>query len=124
MGHLATAWSAIQILDDQLTEISKARYMWTATIVEVSLQWDIDLWETRNKDVHGHTKTEQNSRLKVKHQETSQNMLAKRAHMRPCDHWLFPDNPTLFLATATANQLGTWIVSRRRTIRHSIKAAK
>ena len=65
MGHLATAWSALQIPDDQLTDILKARYMWmTASIVEVSLRCFIDLWKTRNKDVHGHTKTTQNSRLR------------------------------------------------------------
>ena len=85
----------------------------------------IDLWEAQNKDVHGHTaETQQNSRLKVKHQEIFQSMLAKKVHMRPCNHWLFPDNPALFLATATANRLGTWIASRRRTVHHSIKAAK
>ena len=98
--------------------------LWTASIVKVSLQWMINLWEAQNKDIHGHTETEQNSRLKLKHQETFWNMLAKKVHMRPCNHWLFPENPALFLATATANQLGTWITSRRRTVRHSIKAAK
>ena len=124
MGHITTAWSALQIPDRQTTDISKARYMWTASIVEVSLQWMIDLWEARNKDVHGHTKTEQNLRLKVKHRETFQNMLAKKVHMQPCDHWLFPDNPVLLLATATANRLGTWISSRHRAVHHSIKAAQ
>ena len=124
MGHLATVWSALLIPEDQSNGIPKARYMWTASIVEVSLRWFIDLWETRNKDVHGHTKTKQNSRLKVEHQETVRHMLAQKIHMRPCNHWLFPDNPTLFLVTATANQLGTWIASRRHTVRYSIKAAK
>ena len=56
----------------------------------------IDLWETRNKDMQGHTKTEQNSRLEAKHQKTFRNMLAQKLNMRSCDHWLFPDNPTLF----------------------------
>ena len=84
----------------------------------------IDLWEAQNNYVHGHTETKQNLRLKVKHQETFQNILAKKVHMRPCDHWLFPENPALFLATATANQPGTWIASRQCTVRHSIKAAQ
>ena len=97
--------------------------MWTSSIVEVSLRWTIDLWETRNKDVHGHTETEQNARLKIKHQATFCEMLAKKVHMRPCDHWIFPDSPTLFLTTATAKHLGTWIASRRRIVRHSVKAA-
>ena len=71
MGHLATGWSVLQIPKDQSTDIPKARYMWTASIVEVSMRWFIDLWETRNKDVHGHTKTKQNSRLKAKHSESA-----------------------------------------------------
>ena len=89
LGHIVTAWSALQIPDGQTTDTSKARYMWAASIVEVSLWWMIDLWEARNKDVHGHTKTEQNSRLKVKHQEIFRNMLAKKIQMRLCNHWLF-----------------------------------
>ena len=84
----------------------------------------IDLWETRNKDVHGHTESEQNFCLKAKHQETFRNMLNKKAQMRPCDHWLFPDNPALFLATASANRLRTWIASQRRAVQHSITAAQ
>ena len=123
-GHLAAAWSAIQIPAGTTADLAKARYMWTTSIVEVSLQWMIDLWETRNKDVHGHTESEQNSRLKAKHQETFRRMLDKKAQMRPSDHWLFPDNPALFLATASANRLGTWIASRRRAVRHSITAAQ
>ena len=37
MGHIVTAWSALQIPDGQMTDISKARYMWIASIAEVSL---------------------------------------------------------------------------------------
>ena len=118
MCHIAAAWSALQIPDGQTTDTSKAHYMWAASIVEVSLRWMIDLWDTQNKDV------QQNSRLKVKHQETFRTMLSKKIQMQPCDHWLFPNNPALFLVSATANQLGTWIASRRCAIRHSIKAAQ
>ena len=50
MGHIATAWSALQSPDGQMTDNSKTRYMWTASIVEVSLRWMIDLWEAQNKD--------------------------------------------------------------------------
>ena len=124
MGHVATAWSKIQFPPGQTPESSQAHAMWTSSIVEVSLRWTIDLWETRNKDVHGHTETERNARLKLKHQATFRKMLAKKVHMRPCDHWLFPDNPTLFLTTATANRLGTWIASRHRAVRNSVKAAR
>ena len=43
MGHIATAWSALQIPDDQTTDIAKGCYMWIASIAEVSLGWIIDL---------------------------------------------------------------------------------
>ena len=104
MGHISTAWSTIQFPPGQSPDNAQTRNMWTSSIVEVSLRWIIDfLWETRNKDVHGHTETEQNDRLRVKHQATFCGMLAQKPHMRPSDHWLFPDNPEQFLATATAN---------------------
>ena len=56
MGHLATSWSVLQISIDPLTHIPKALNMWTTSIVEVFLRWFINLGESRNKDVHGHTK--------------------------------------------------------------------
>ena len=89
MGHLATKWSILQIPEDPSTDVPKARYMWVDSlhrggVPEMVL---IDLWETRNKDVRGHTETKQNSRLETKHQETFRtNMLAQKLHMRPCGH--------------------------------------
>ena len=124
MGHLATKWPVLHTPKDPLTNILKTQVMWTASIMEVSTRLFNDLWEIRKKDVHGHTETKQNSRLKAKHQETFKTMLAQKLDMRPCNHWLFPENPTLFLATTTAHRLGTWIASRHHTVRHSVKAAK
>ena len=110
MGHIATSWSALQIPDGQTTDTSKARYMWAASIVEVSLRWMIDLWDTQNKDV------QQNSRLKVKHQETFRTMLSKKIQMQPCDHWLFPNNPALFISIGHSKP--TWHVDRISLLCH------
>ena len=99
-------------------------YLWTASIVEASLQWFIKLWENRNQDVHGHTETEQNARLKAKHLITARYLLDQRHLVRPSDQWIFPDNPEEFLASASAARLGSWIASRRKTIKHSKRIAE
>ena len=95
--------------------------MWEATIVEVSLKWFLELWETRNNDVHGHTKTEQTTRLQTRHRITARRMMAQRPMVRPSDQWMFPTDPDAYLETATAHQLGTWIASRRKTIKEQCK---
>lgn len=95
--------------------------LWTASIVETSLKWLINLWETRNQDVHGHTETEQNPRLKAKHQITARYLLEQKHLVRPSDQWIFPSNPEEFLATLTAAQLGSSLIASRRktSIKHS-----
>ena len=111
MGHILTEWSVLQLPNGAPSDVTRARYMWTDSMVKVYMRWFIDLWETRNKDVCRHTETKENARLKTKHQGTFQRMLDQKVQMRPCDHWIFPDKPTLFLAKSTANRLGTWITS-------------
>ena len=98
--------------------------MWKATIVEVSLTWFLDLWETRNNNIHGHNKTEQTTTLQAQHQITAGRMMTQRPLVQPSDQWMFPTDPDTYLETSTAHQLGTWIASRRKTIKHSAKMAK
>ena len=97
--------------------------MWEAAIVEVSLKWFLELWEICNNDVHGHTKTEQTTRLQTRHRITARRMMTQRPLVRPSDQWMFPTDPEAYLETATAHQLGTWIASRRKTIKNSTKMA-
>jgi len=121
MGHFSTEWSATHGPFQTPSGTVREAYMWEAAIVEVSLKWFLDLWETRNTDIHGHTKTEQTTRLQTQHRITARRMMTQQPLVRPSDQWMFPNDPDAFLATATANRLGTWIASRRKTIKHSAK---
>ena len=47
-------------------EKDKAGYIWDAAIVECFLKNMVDVWETRNQDVHGKNKTEKQHRRKRK----------------------------------------------------------
>lgn len=60
--------------------------MGEAAVVEVSLKWFLDLWETHNNDVHGHTKTEQTTRLQTWHQITAHQMMTQKPLVRPSDY--------------------------------------
>ena len=66
MGHFSTEWTAAHgVFKTPSGRTIKEAYMWEAAILELSLKWFIDLWETCNNDVHGHTKIEQTTRLQA-----------------------------------------------------------
>ena len=67
MGHFSTEWTTTHGTFKTPSGTVREAYMWEAAIVEVSLKWFLKLWETRNNDVHGHTKTEQTTRLQTRH---------------------------------------------------------
>ena len=58
----------------QLGTVREA-YKWEAAVIEVSLECFLDLREIRSKDVHGHTKTEQTTRLQTRHRITARRMM-------------------------------------------------
>ena len=90
----------------------------------ISLQWFLALWEACNNNVHSHTESKQNTRLKAQHQITACPFMEQQPLVRPSDQWIFPDNPDTFLETATGNRLGTWIASRRKAIKNSADMAE
>ena len=65
MGHFSTEWATMHGPFETPPGTLREAYTWKAAVVEVSLKWFLDLWETRNNDVHGHTKTEQTTRLQT-----------------------------------------------------------
>ena len=65
MGHLSTEWAITHGPFETPSGTIRKAYMWEVAVVEVSLKWFLDLWETRNDNVHGHTKTEQTTRLQT-----------------------------------------------------------
>ena len=90
-------------------------YVWGAVIVEVFLHGHIQLWETRNHEVHGDKHTN-DTRQKL---ETFQRRKAIREikklyamedEIRPSDNFLFPDLDLLLAedtASLTAKQFET-----------------
>ena len=111
MGYLATGWSVLQIPVDSLN------YGGFHEMVHRPMgdQKQGYSWSYRNQ-IQFQTESQTSRDI--------QNMLVQKMLMRPCDHGIFPDNPTLFLSTATANQPGIWIASHCRTMQHSVKASK
>ena len=74
MGHFSTEWATTHGPFEVPSGTIRDAYMWEAAVVEVSLKWFLDLWETRNNDIHGHTTTEQTTRLQTQHRITARRM--------------------------------------------------
>ena len=106
--------------EDRKTE----SYVWGASIVEVFLRGHIQLWETRNREVHGdkHT-TDTRQKLETFHRRKAIHEIKKLYEMknriRPSDKFLFPDIEIL-LAKDTAS-LREYVSSHRKAIRNSVK---
>ena len=98
-------------------------YVWGASIVEVFLRGHIQLWETRNREVHGdkHT-TDTSQTLETFHRRKAIHEIKKLYTMgdkiRPSDKFLFPDLDIL-LAKDTAS-LKEYLTSYRKAIRNSV----
>ena len=99
-------------------------YVWGASIVEVFLRGHIQLWETRNREVHGdkHT-TDTRQKLETFHRRKAiheiKKLYAMEDKIRSSDKFLFPDLDIL-LAKDTA-LLKENLTSHRKAIRNSVQ---
>ena len=62
MGKLSQEWEKLQGPTKTAQGKTRPAYLWGASLVEISLNYMILLWEQRNRDVHGSTKEEENHR--------------------------------------------------------------
>jgi len=62
MGRLSQEWLTIQGSYTTNDDIYRESYVWTSSIVETSIKKFIELWEQGNKDVHGKTEAQQQSK--------------------------------------------------------------
>jgi len=97
-----------------------APFLWGASIVELSLNHTILLWEQRNNDVHGSTAQEENQKLVQRHRNTIRELLLLQSRTCPREAYIF-QNPEELLSNEDAKILGNWIATRGPAIQASIK---
>ena len=123
MGHFSQEWEMLQ----GTTQLENGRvrnaYIWGASVVELCLRYSIKLWEQRNKDVHGHTKSDQEQLLIGKYSAEIDRLSLLQSQARPSDRFLFHGISDLKEST-TSNIMAQWIASRRPAIYNSIAMAK
>jgi hypothetical protein len=123
MGHISQEWENIQGPTQTQTHKTRSAFLWGANVVELSLQYSIELWEQRNTEVHGSTHTERNQKLLERHQTTIHALLEHKTHILPSDAYLFDDIEEL-LNNPNPRALGNWIATRKPVIKTSIQKAK
>ena len=122
-GHLSQQWETLQentAKNDKLI----AKYQWAANIVTIILKQVINLWEMRNEEVHGATKSEQQNKLLVKQKEKIVEILELKPKCLARDHFLFPDDPKELLKETSTSRLATWLATRTKAIKESIRNAQ
>ena len=123
MGRLSQEWEQLQGNTKLKTGKTRTAFLWGASVVEVTLQYTIELWEQRNSDVHGHTATEQTQKLLERHRTTIHKLLEYKPHILPIDNFLFADIDDT-LANSNSQTLGNWIATRQHAIKASAAKAK
>jgi len=121
-GKLAREWLALQKESTNITMNKKREdYIWGASVVETILAKFIDLWETRNEEVHGKTIEQQERTRKTKLRIEVSKLNALKDKARPSDMCLFHENEEEYLEQSTAQMISTWVSSHRKAILNSVK---
>ena len=123
MGRLSQEWEKLQGTTTLHTGKTRTAFLWGASVLEVTLQYSIELWEQRNSDVHGHTSTEQTQKLLERHRQTIHKLLEYKPYILPVDTFLFDDIDDT-LAHSSAQTLGNWIATRQHAIKASAAKAR
>ena len=114
-GHLSQQW---EILQENTSKNDKliAKHQWAANIVTVILKQVINLWEMRNEEVHGATKSEQQNKLLSKQKEKITEILELKTKCLARDHFTFPEDPNKLLKESSASRLATWLATGTKAI--------
>ena len=123
MGHFSQEWEILQGSIRLENGNVRSAYIWGASVVELCLRHSIKLWEQRNLDVHGHTKSDREKLLVSKHSAEIDRLGGLQSQARPSDNFLFQGIPEL-TESSNSNNMAQWIASRRPAIYNSIAMAK
>lgn len=121
-GHISQHWSTTyQTLYNHEDRCDP--HAWSGGLIATLLKQTVTLWNSRNKDVHGHDQVEQNVRLHELYTKQISDLHERQQESRHCDTHLFLDDHSSFCATRTAQQLECWLRQYRPAIRISYKLA-
>ena len=99
------------------------RYIWGTAVVEKILRTQIELWETRNQEIHGKEDESSNQRHE-RLQEKVRNLHTMENKVKPRDKYLFRPDLNNFLTKAKTSTLATYVSSHTRAIHTSVKQWK
>ena len=124
MGKISKEWLTLQQSYKDSQGNTRDATMWSATLIEICLRQYIELWEQRNRDVHGHNEREQAKHARTRYKEDIRTLYTLRHHVRSNDDHLFPANIDTYLEKSSTNTLAQYISTNREAILHSVKQAQ
>ena len=92
--------------------------------MECFLKKMMEVWETRNENVHGKAKTEKQHKRKQKLAEQIRELQEEKEYERPRDDHIFPEDPEECIEQSSTNHLVNWLRLYRPTIFNSKKEAE
>ena len=121
-GHISQEWEKLQGDTVEGTKTIKSSD-WASAMVTCILEHVIILWETRNEELHGKTKSEQNHKLLQRQKQTISKLISMKDKCLARDHFLFPLNPSSLLEETSTTKFANWIATRTQLIKMSIQQA-
>ena len=96
---------------------------WASAVVTCVLEHVINSWETRNEELHGKSKTEQNQRMLQRQKEIISKLLLLKNKCLARDHFLFPSDSSSLMEETSTDKLANWIATRTQLIKVSVQQA-
>ena len=121
MGKLAKEWTHAYDNLKVRSELRVPSQVWCTRMIEYTLRSVLELWETRNNDVHGGTDVTPSPVRKDRLSQEVRRLQKLRNDTRPVDSFLFLSDVEAYIEKSTANTLASYISTTKRAILKSVK---
>ena len=120
MGKVSVDWLRIYGMMTSKTDRDETdEELWRRKVVEYTVRHIMELWESRNKDVHGETNTSPVRRARLQEEIRSLELL--REKVRLVDSFLFIHDVEEYLKTATVHTMTVYLSNTKKSILRSVK---
>ena len=124
LGKISQKWLDLHLPHLPPDPNLSSRYTWGRHIVETTMKKMIDLWEIRNKEIHGNDEKEIEVIRKQRMTDEINQYFALRQKCCVVDRSLFPDDTNAFIEKNNSRSLSDWILGNKGWITASIQRKK
>ena len=121
MGKLAKEWMHAYDNLKVRSELRVTSQVWCTRMIEYTLRAVLELWETRNSDLHGGKDESPSPVRKARLSQEVRRLQKLQNDAQPVDSFLFLSDVEAYIEKSTANTLALYISTTKRAILKSVK---